>query len=113
MRGWKIRLHESEDLGRRRDLLCLGRLLDEIRRESSFELRQARILGRNREQFLDQLQRFVETAGFRERLDRPLEHRETVDGSRIEGHRRDMAGEDDMPLPYGSLQYRGISGSTF
>src|SRR5205807_4145040 len=101
--GWKFRLHESEDLGRRRYLLCLGRLLDEIRREASFELRQARVFRRDREQFLDQFQRLVETARFRERFDRPLEHRETVDGPRVEGHRRDMAGVHNMPLSSGRL----------
>src|SRR5207302_8894997 len=62
--GGKSRLHESEDLGRRRYLLCLSRLLDEIRREAGFELRQTRVLGRDREQFLDQFQRLVETARF-------------------------------------------------
>src|SRR5207244_6609579 len=40
-------------------------------------------------------------------------HRETVDGPRVERHRRDMAGVHNMPLPSGSPQYRGISGSTF
>src|SRR6267143_2652751 len=114
MGRWKFLLHESENLGRRGNLLSLGRLLHKIRREPSFELREARILRRDCEQFFDQLQRFVEPAGFRERLDGPLEHRETVNGSRVEGHRRDMAGEDDMSLPPpGRRQYRGISGSTF
>src|SRR5439155_18835605 len=98
----KFRLHESEDLGRRRYLLCLGRLLDEIRREASFELRQTRVLGRDGEQFLDQFQRLIGTARFGERLDRPLMHRETVDGPRVEGHPRYMAVVHSMTLPSGS-----------
>src|SRR2546422_1213347 len=113
MRRGKLGFHESEDLSGGRNLLRLGRLFDEIRCETGLELRQPGILWRNREQFLDQSQRLVETAGFRKRFDRPFEHREAMDGPRVEGHQRGMAGEDDMPLPSGSVQYRGISGSTF
>src|SRR2546422_1405246 len=113
MRRGKLGFHESEDLSGGRNLLRLGRLFDEIRCETGLELRQPGMLWRNREQFLDQSQRLVETAGFRKRFDRPFEHREAMDGPRVEGHQRGMAGEDDMPLPSGSVQYRGISGSTF
>src|SRR5213594_3539395 len=113
MRRGKLGFHESEDLSGGRNLLRLGRLLDEIRCETGLELRQPGILRRNREQFLNQFQGLVETAGFRKRFDRPFEHRKAMDGPRVEGHQRGMAGEDDMPLPSGSAQYRGISGSTF
>src|SRR5207249_12183742 len=41
------------------------------------------------------------------------EHGGTVDGPRIEGHRRDIARVHKMPLPSWSPQYRGILGSTF
>src|SRR2546425_4259844 len=61
--GWKLGFHESQDHGCSRNLLRLARLLDEIRRETSFEFRQTRILRCDREQFLDQFQRLVETAG--------------------------------------------------
>src|SRR6266508_5261524 len=99
-------LDELDDLRRGADLLRLHGLLYKVGREAGLELREARILGRDREELLDELQRLVEAACLREGLHGPFEHCEAVDRSGIERHAGQMAAGPYALFPFSTAASR-------
>jgi len=86
VRCGNLRLDEAEDLRGSGDLLRLDGLMNQFGGNARLQFRQARILRGDLEHLLDELERFIEAAGLRERFHRPFEHGEAMHRSRIERH---------------------------